>query len=953
MSGAAGATRSPSNRLTGTLVGMVNANTIAPQHGDILPFTRTEATLANGLKVIVVPTGLPNLVSLQIPVQTGSRNEVEPGKSGFAHFFEHMMFRGSKNRAADAYQAIITRAGARQNAYTTDDYTNYHITFAKEDLETILDIEADRFMHLDYSEDAFKTESRAVLGEYNKSNAEPLNKLLEVQRERAYTTHTYKHTTMGFLRDIEDMPNQFAYSRTFFERWYRPEYATVIVAGDVDPEATIALVEKYWGAWSSPGSTAPVEIPQEPPQRERVEVHVPWPTETLPWVTVGFHGPAFSDSEKDYAALDTLLDLTFGETSDLYQRLVEREQKVDQLFPYLASSHDPGLATIMARVKDAADAVYVRDAILEAVAGARATQVDAARLEDAKSHNRYGFAHAFDNSESIAATLARFVRFDRSYETLNSLFRVYDSLTADDLQSAARRFLTDEAMVLTTLSHADLGMSTNSAPGLSSLEARFSRQEGGSLTFLAQQTESSLLRLKLLFGVGSAHDPAGKEGLARLAAGMIADAGSERMRIDEINRALFPLAAGFGDQVDREMTVFTGVTHVDTLDRFLEIALPQLLQPGYREEDFVRLKEMQRNALVQDLRANNEEELGKERLQQLIFQGTPYGHPSLGTVAGIDGITLDDVKLFIGEQYTASNLTVGLSGAFPSGFRERIAGMLVGLERAGTRASTPDVRASRRQGMRIEIIEKETRSTAISFGHPIEVTRSHPDFAALWLARAYLGEHRASVGRLYNRIRELRGMNYGDYAYIEAFPRGMYQFQPDPNLARRAQIFEAWIRPVPPEQAVFALKLGLFELQKLVDEGISEDDFEATREYLSKNVFVMTKTQDQQLGYALDQQWYGLPEFTGWMRDQLRTLTRESVNDAVGRHLSASELTVVMITKDAAALRAELLADQDTTMSYDAPKPPEVLAEDRVVGSRRLGLREADVLVTPVESVFA
>src|SRR5438270_8311653 len=112
----------------------------------VLPFAAVSTTLANGLRVIVVPTGFPNLVSLQIPVQTGSRNEVEPGKSGFAHFFEHMMFRGTKRFSPDAYQAIITRTGARQNAYTTDDYTNYHITCAAEDLETIVELEADRFM---------------------------------------------------------------------------------------------------------------------------------------------------------------------------------------------------------------------------------------------------------------------------------------------------------------------------------------------------------------------------------------------------------------------------------------------------------------------------------------------------------------------------------------------------------------------------------------------------------------------------------------------------------------------------------------------------------------------------------------------------------------------------------------------------------------------------------------
>src|ERR1051325_3546420 len=242
---------------------LLPAALMAQTTGDILPFKASEKTLPNGLKIIVIPTGFPNIVSIQIPVQTGSRNEVEPGKSGFAHFFEHMMFRGTKAYPPEKYQEILTKAGARQNAYTTDDYTNYHITFAKEDLETMLKIEADRFQNLSYPEASFKTEARAVLGEYNKNSANPINKLLEVQREHAFTAHTYKHTTMGFIRDIEDMPNQFEYSKSFFDRWYRPEYTTLIVAGDIDPEAVTAMVEQHWGAWKS-GSAVPVTVPQEP-----------------------------------------------------------------------------------------------------------------------------------------------------------------------------------------------------------------------------------------------------------------------------------------------------------------------------------------------------------------------------------------------------------------------------------------------------------------------------------------------------------------------------------------------------------------------------------------------------------------------------------------------------------------------------------------------------------------
>src|SRR6185503_2942954 len=387
--------------LLATLIACAVAEARAEEAKDVLPFPATEKTLPNGLKVIVVPTGFPNIVSVQIPVQTGSRNEVEAGKSGFAHFFEHMMFRGTAEYPPEKYQGIMTRAGARTNAYTTDDYTNYHATFAKEDLETILMVEADRFKNLSYPEEAFKTEARAVLGEYNKNSANPLNKLIEVQREHAFAAHPYKHTTMGFIRDIEDMPNQFQYAQEFFRRWYRPEYTTVIVAGDVTPEEVLPLVEKHWGDWK-PG-TYKVEIPQEPLPRGPVYAHVPWPTETLPWVAVAFHSPAFSETDKEYAALDLLMDLTFGPTSDLYKRLVEDTQKVDQLFPYFPGTADPQLATAAARVKDMKDVLEVRDDILKAFAEAREKPIPPARLADAKSNARYGFVRTLDNTESIAS----------------------------------------------------------------------------------------------------------------------------------------------------------------------------------------------------------------------------------------------------------------------------------------------------------------------------------------------------------------------------------------------------------------------------------------------------------------------------------------------------------------------------------------------------------------------
>ena len=927
-----------------------HSQTQAPERGDLLPFKATERTLANGLKVIVVPTGFPNIVSVQIPVQTGSRNEVEPGKSGFAHFFEHMMFRGTPEYPPEKYQAIMTGAGARTNAYTTDDYTNYHATFAKEDLETILKIEADRFKNLSYPEEAFKTEARAVLGEYNKNSANPLNKLIEVQREHAFAAHPYKHTTMGFIRDIEDMPNQFQYAQEFFRRWYRPEYTTVIVAGDVTPEEVLPLVEKHWADWKA--GSYKVDIPQEPLPRGPVYAHVPWPSPTLPWVTVAFHSPAFSETEKEYAALDLLMDLTFGPTSDLYKRLVEDTQKVDQLFPYFPGTADPQLATAAARVKDMKDVLEVRDDILKAFAEAREKPIPPARLADAKSNARYGFVRTLDNTESIASALARYVRYRRAYGTLNELFRVYDTVTPEDIQAAARKYFTDAGMVVTTLSKDAMPDAITAQPALSTFAVGGAKAGAGDAArTLVQPSALPQLDVKLLFTVGSAHDPAGREGLAALAASMIAEAGSRALRIDEIKKALFPLAGSFDAQVDKEMTTFTGSIHRDNWARFLDIALPMLLEPGLREDDFRRVKDAQLNALKEDLRNSNEEELGKERLQANIFAGTPYGHPVLGTVAGIEAVTLDDVKAFIKDRYTRANLTLGLAGDAPAEMRARLNASLAALPEGPAAAAPQGVVGRSPKGIEIEIVEKDTRATAISFGHPIAVTRSHPDFAALWLARAWLGEHRSSVSHLYERIREVRGMNYGDYAYIEAFPRGMFQFFPDPNLGRRAQIFEVWIRPVVPENAHMALRIAVHELRKLIDDGLTAEQFEATRNYLMKNVFLMTATQDEQLGYALDSQWYGQGEFTATMREKLSKLTVADVNRAIKKHLSGRDLSVVMIAKDAKDLRDRLTSDAPSTIKYDASKPKELLDEDQVIGV--LKLQPTSVTITPVDQVFA
>ncbi|MBE0659360.1 MAG: insulinase family protein [Bryobacteraceae bacterium] len=416
----------------------------------VFPYAYDQFDLPNSLRVITVPAPYRQIASLYIVVSAGSRNEIEPGRSGFAHFFEHMMFRGTPAFPSERYEAAIQSAGASSNAYTDDDRTVYHTTLAAEDLDSLMAMEADRFQNLSYPEQDFRTEALAVLGEYNKDSTEPVNKLLEVLRDRAFDVHTYKHTTMGFLRDIERMPEMYDYSLSFFDRFYRPEYTTLIVAGDVTSAQIRDMAQRHWGAWKRGSWTAQPD--REPPPSAAREAHISWPTHTLPYILLGFRAPAYSDSLPASAALDLAAYLGFGEDSPLYADLVLDNQWVDILWASNADHIDPYLFTVLVRGKDPSRLNDVRARVLETINEFSAVEVDPVRLAGAQRRLRYQYALTMNSCEGIASSLAHAVSLTRGIETINRRQALIESLAPADLIAAARAHLTESAMTVVTLS---------------------------------------------------------------------------------------------------------------------------------------------------------------------------------------------------------------------------------------------------------------------------------------------------------------------------------------------------------------------------------------------------------------------------------------------------------------------------------------------------------------------
>ncbi|NGP53830.1 M16 family metallopeptidase [Thioalkalivibrio sp. XN8] len=929
------------------------ATEAAPDTQAVFDLPRQERELPNGLKVIVVKTAYPDIVSLQIPVQTGSRNEVEPGKTGFAHFFEHMMFRGTENVSPAEFNAALKRAGADINAYTTDDYTNYHIDFTKADLETILALEADRFMNLSYGEDVFRTEALAVKGEYIKNSANPIRKLFEQVRDAHYEKHTYKHTTMGFFEDIVAMPEQYEYSKLFFDRWYRPEKAAIVLVGDLEFEPTFALVEKYFGAWERGSYEA--QIPVEPPGTGPTSVYVPLETPAQPWIAVAFRGPGFDPNDADTAAIRVLAQHYFSDNSALYRKLVLERQVVDQMFSYMGMNRDPGLFWVMARITDPAAAEEVRDEILATFAGARTETIPPAELERIKKRMRYGFLAGLDNSVDIAGELAQVVQYDRTVETINQLYDSFAALEPADLQAAAGRHFRDDVRTIGVIAEGDsLAGLEAGGPSVDALAAAAAAGAPAGFALVERRSPSSpLVDVSFAFRAGAALDPPGKKGLAQLTAMMIADGGSAARPIDEIRDAFYPMAAGFGVQVGKEMATFGGTVHRDNLEAWYALVAEQLLTPGWREEDFSRLRTQLVNAIVSDLVANNDEELGKEALYQYIYgPAHAYGTLTLGLVEDVQGLTLDDVRAFHAAHFSPANLTAGLAGGYPEDFAARLRRDLAGLP-TGTAAVIEPGAPPAITGHQALILEKETMAHAVSFGFPIELKRGDRDWVALWLATQWLGQHRSQNSHLYDRIREQRGMNYGDYAYIEYFPRGMYLTQPDPNLYRQQQIFQVWLRPLTGnDTAHFATRVAMYELDKLIREGLTAEQFEATRTFLDKWVAQLVSAQPALLGYAIDSAWYGIPDFPAYVRGELARLTVEDVNRVIREHFSTEDVKFVFITPDAADLKQRLVENRPSPMTYNSPKPAELLAEDKVIEVLPLGFTADSVRIVPADSVF-
>jgi zinc protease len=460
-----------------------------------------------------------------------------------------------------------------------------------------------------------------------------------------------------------------------------------------------------------------------------------------------------------------------------------------------------------------------------------------------------------------------------------------------------------------------------------------------------------LVSFRILTRIGSIEDPTGKDGLCRLTWNMLTDGGSRLRSAEEISRALFPMAASVSLGLDKELAVFSATVHTDNLRAFYAVFKDMLLDPGFREADFDRLKSAQLAFVEKTLVGNMDEQLGKEILNLMIYDGHPYGRNDSGTVESIKGLTLEDAKEFYRQNFVRGNIVVGLAGGYPEGFPQQVMKDFEKLPAGFTpRIPLPEPREPR--GLEFVLAEKDTPGTAISMGFPVALTKADKDFFALWIAGSHFGEHRQHVSLLFQKIREERGQNYGDYAYVEHFVQGRDKF-PAPNHARRQQYFSIWLRPLPNANRHFVIRQALRELKRLVDEGISEERFQLVRTYLLNYTKLYAQTLDERLGWRMDSRFYGYDDFLTEAAKILPTLTRSDVNAAIKKYLQANHVEIAVITPNAAALKEDLVTGRPSPIRYaNSNMPAEVLEEDKVIQAYPLDVDPENVRIAAATEFF-
>jgi zinc protease len=407
----------------------------------------TMTTLPNGLNVVFLEDHSTPIVHLQMWYHVGSKNE-RPGRTGFAHLFEHMMFKGSKNVDAEGHPSYISSVGGQSNAYTTEDATVFWETVPAQYLPLVLWLEADRLASLAIEEKTFKTE-REVVKEERRMRVEnqPYGRLQEIISDQAFTVHPYKHPVIGSMNDLQAASIHDV--RDFFRTYYVPNNATAVLVGDFDTKEALSLVSQYLGRVPKSERPVPRDIPKEPPQTKerRVRLEENWP---LPVVVVAHH-ITYDGNPDSYPLHIASKILSDGQSSRIYRKLVYETGIALAAFGGGNIIEDPNLFFAVAIVQPGHTTDEAAKALIAELDRLRAEPITPAELQQAKNQFARDYILGRESNQSKAEQLGHAVVIHNDIKTADGEFDIFQNITPTDVQRAARTYFTPENRLVLTI----------------------------------------------------------------------------------------------------------------------------------------------------------------------------------------------------------------------------------------------------------------------------------------------------------------------------------------------------------------------------------------------------------------------------------------------------------------------------------------------------------------------
>ena len=405
------------------------------------------STLANGLKVVLLEDHSTPIVHAELWYHVGSKNE-KPGRTGFAHLFEHMMFKGSKNVEPEGHPSWISSVGGQSNATTNEDATVYWQTFPAQYLPLVLWLEADRMATLRIEESVFKNEREVVKEERRmRVDNQPYGRLNEIVYDQAFTVHPYKHPTIGSMEDLEAASIEDV--REFFRTFYVPNNATLVLVGDFDSKEALGLVERYLGRVPKSDKPVPRDIPKEPPQTKerRVRLEESWP---LPAVVVAHHitYDGHADAYPLHIASKVLSD---GQSSRIYRQLVYEKQVALAAFGGGNIIEHPNLFFAVAIVQPGKTPEEAAAALIAELDRLRQEPITAGELQQAKNQFARDYIFGRQSNRDKANQLAHAVVIHDDVTTADGEFDIFMNITQADVQRVAQKYFTPENRLVLTI----------------------------------------------------------------------------------------------------------------------------------------------------------------------------------------------------------------------------------------------------------------------------------------------------------------------------------------------------------------------------------------------------------------------------------------------------------------------------------------------------------------------